>query len=71
MIESISNKLSSWRFLLPILLLFLVGTTLLNLLGAMQSVASIRTSGTIKAVGVSVFSNSEYTTALSSIDWGS
>ena len=70
MIESTSGKPSNWRYIFPALLLFLIGMTLPNLLAAIQTNTSIRTTGTIKAVGISVYSDSACTTSLTSIDWG-
>jgi hypothetical protein len=56
--------------ILPVLILLLIGGSVPLLVGVMNSITSIPSSGTVKAINVGVYNNSGCTTPLTSIQWG-
>jgi len=62
--------LGNSRYLFPVLLLLLVGGAVPLLVGVMNSIRSIPSSGTVKAIDVGVYNNSACTTPLTLIQWG-
>jgi hypothetical protein len=58
------------RFMVPVLLFLLVGAAMPMLLGVLNSITSIPSGGTIKAINVGVYNDTGCTTPLTSIPWG-
>jgi len=69
-IRSNLRRLRNREYMLPVLILLLLGVALPTLLGVMHSITSIPTSGTVKAINVGVYNNSGCTTPLTFIQWG-